>query len=241
MSILVDSRVGAVELIPRLRSMMPGKVDKCRLVSADITFDGNGPGGTVAIGIERKRVGDLMGSIRSGRLSGEQLVAMNQIYQFVYLVVEGLYRPSSDGFIEVHVRGKWRDLVLGRQKFLYSELDNYLTTVELNANVMVRRTASEYETCVQVVDLYRWWNKEWDRHHAHEAIKHQEGVTLKRASLLRRVAAELPGVGWIRSGAVEKHFASIQEMTIANERDWVQIEGIGPGIAKRVVKALRGK
>jgi ERCC4-type nuclease len=239
--LMVDGRVGSVELYLPLKRMLPGKVEKFSLPAGDFTFDGNGPGDTIAaIGIERKRVSDLMNSIRSGRLSGEQLVAMSQVYQFVYLVVEGLYRPSEDGFLQVF-QGKrgWTDLVLGKQRFLYAELDGYLTTLELNAAVMVRRTASAHETCIQIVDLYRWWQKDWDRHHAHEAIKHQEGVTQNRASLIRRVAAELPSVGWVRSGAVEKSFGSVKDMINAGEREWMGIEGIGKGIAKKVVGEIR--
>ena len=58
-------------------------------------------------------------------------------------------------------------------------------------------------------------------------------------SLLRRVAKELPGIGWERSLLVESHWKSIRDMVNATPEEWTQIDGIGKGISKRIDEVLR--
>ena len=40
-----------------------------------------------------------------------------------------------------------------------------------------------------------------------------------KPSLVRRIAAELPGVGWERALAVEKRFRTIEDLMIATEEE----------------------
>ena len=57
-------------------------------------------------------------------------------------------------------------------------------------------------------------------------------------SLVRRVAKELPGIGWERSLLVEETFDSVRTMVNAPLEEWLEIEGIGKGIATKVQEEL---
>jgi ERCC4-type nuclease len=59
-----------------------------------------------------------------------------------------------------------------------------------------------------------------------------------RASLVRRLASELPGIGHDKSIRVEAAFASPLDMMLASESDWAKIDGIGKPMAKRIVEAI---
>ena len=63
----------------------------------------------------------------------------------------------------------------------------------------------------------------------------------QKATLLRRVAAELPGIGFDRARNVEDFFGSIESMFWAGEDDWKKIEGIGKVTAQMAWEALHGK
>ncbi len=56
--------------------------------------------------------------------------------------------------------------------------------------------------------------------------------------MLRRVAKELPGIGWERSLAVEKHFVSVLAMMLAKSPEWEKVDGIGKTLAQKIVKAI---
>jgi len=57
-------------------------------------------------------------------------------------------------------------------------------------------------------------------------------------SLVRRVAKELPGVGWELSGRAEMEFESVREMVNADESRWEKLDKVGPGKSKRIIESL---
>ena len=63
-------------------------------------------------------------------------------------------------------------------------------------------------------------------------------VLLTRPSLVRRVAKELPGIGWERSLAIEQRWPTVREMVNASTNEWVELDGIGKGIASRINEEL---
>jgi len=46
-------------------------------------------------------------------------------------------------------------------------------------------------------------------------------------------------VGWKRSAAVVRKFKTVRQMMEASEKEWMEVDGIGKGIAKKTVEALR--
>ena len=264
--ISIDRRAGSMELLPLFPKSAAILDD---LPFGDFAFTGHGPDGReFLIGIERKAVRDLMNSIRSGRLSGHQLVGMADLYNRIYLIVEGQWRPNPlDGSMEDQWRkeyvksgeqrftGGWRTLRTGTIGYMYAEAGNYLTTLE-EAGVRVKRTGDERETVKVVMDLAQWWAKDYEKHRGHLAMHATHtwnggGETgrlelLGRPPLAMRMAAELEGIGIERAREVAKMFRfqatprqSAREMTEATEEElWRRVKGVGKVLAGKVIREL---
>ncbi len=237
--ITIDSREGSALLTNYLPH---GTWSLSRLEYGDANFIGNGEGGApVLVGIERKALGDLINSITSGRFAGHQLPGLVSSYHVVYLVVEGIWRPGPTGILEVRKGKDWEPLDRGR-RWMWADVEAWLTTVEQKAGVRIRKTSGPTETAAMVLALYRWWTaKDYEDHRAHLTLhKPPDSATLRKASLVRVMAAELPGIGWEKSEKVAKRFRNVVEMVNAEEHEWKEIEGVGNTIAKRVVMAMWG-
>ncbi len=243
MTLRIDNRIGSVELAPLFQSYGIKPI-MCRLEFGDLEFHGQGQYGTCVIAVERKRINDLISSIQSKRLSGHQLPGMARQYDYAYLIVEGVWRPASNGQLEIRSHGNWSQAYSGQ--VTYRQIDNYLSTLEIKSGMIYRRTYNEVETVAVIVDLMRWWDKPWDEHHSHD-IKYQpadgpEGKRLRMVAptQVELVARTLPGMD-LKAKRVAKRFKSVKEMVMATEEDWCEIDGIGPILARRIVEALNGK
>jgi ERCC4-type nuclease len=249
--IFVDRREGSKDLLPLLKT--PALL--VDLEFADASFNGNGPDGDISIGVERKRIGDLISSIANGRLSGHQLPGLLQDYDLVYLIVEGVFKGDSldDELLISTTGGKsFKPVSHGRQHWTREGIDHYFTTLESRLYIPHRITTSAKGTAKQLDYLFRYWNKPWEKHASHLAL--HKGLNFKAAdrkvtfmpealeapSLVRRIASELPGVGITRSIPVAKRFPSVQAMYEATVEDWQGIEGFGKVTSKMAWEALHG-
>ncbi len=238
--ILVDRRVGSGDLamlFPR------GLANVTTLDFGDCAFLGNGPGGApVKVGIEVKALGDAAGSIRSGRFAGHQLPGLVANYDKVYVILEGMYRPGPEGELETYKRGQWVTGEWGHTAWMYNELDGWINSINIVAGVTVKRTMSRKETAAVIYGLYHWWtSKSYEKHRSHVGFDESGRPALLKPGLVRRVAAELPLIGWDRSSDVAMKFPSVLAMVLADEKDWLSIKGIGKIIARKVVAAIRGE
>lgn len=239
--ILVDDREGSAGLVNGLRRSGI-EAELKRMEFGDCCWIGNGPDGDVLVGVELKTVEDLLASMRSGRLCGHQLPGMSEEYFAIYLIVEGLVREDPEsGVLQRFHRGQWQDVIVGRQRFLWSEMEAYLTTIDTIVGVHVRRTSTPRETVSCIRTLYQWWQKPWDRHSSHKVLYTPlpQNSLLVRPSVLRRVAAQLPMIGYDRSREVEKAFGTVFAMANADEKAWLAVPGIGKTIAAKVIRAIR--
>jgi ERCC4-type nuclease len=248
MSLLIDRRNGSIELAPYL-ARMGAKTEVTELEFGDFAFEGNGEHGTAFIGIERKTLGDLLACISSGRFSGHQLPGMVEMYDYQYLIVEGMYRSGDGGLLEEYNLSKrsWYAVLHGRRQYTYAEVDRWIGTIEVHTPFKVRRAYGMQETAAQLVSMYhRWRSKKWDEHRSHLAFNIASGkpkagpISFRKPSLVQCIAKELPGVGWDRSLAISRSFATVDEMVKASPKRWMEIEGIGKGMATKIVDALKG-
>jgi ERCC4-type nuclease len=219
-----------------------------RLEYGDAAFIGNGPKGPCPIGVEIKAVRDALNCILDGRFAGHQLPGLVRMYERVWMVVEGDWSPNfSDGILVVGRGRHARPVHVGQRRFMYRDLDNWLTTMEICAGISIRRTRDRVETARVVADLFGWFSKEFSSHKAHlQFSSHMSEWTppaaqFRKPSLARRVAAELPGIGWTKSQDVERQFPTMERMCGGGVGDWASVPGIGNLMAKRIHDSIRGK
>lgn len=243
--ILVDPRAGSRELVTPLRAAGLPVDDIAQLDFGDIAFLGRGEKGAgVFIGIEHKKLPDLVQSLNSDRLAGHQLTGMLGTYDRNYLIIEGEWDVDNTGRIIVpnkRFRSKW-DVLKGAPAA--SVLEQRLLTLETRGGLRIRWTRSQEETIRYVSALYRFWSdRDLDDHKSHLAI---HAPDLDRALLVpvsdkRRVFAAIPNVGYTRSSAVDRHFPSVWDAVNAPESAWQKVDGIGKTLATKIVRFLRGR
>lgn len=252
--IFLDQRIGSGELAP-LFHQYGIQANVCHLDFGDVSFEGNGPNGRCAICVERKRIEDLIQSITSKRLSGHQLPGMAEQYDYCYLLVEGIWRPGPQGELQIahgsieaeRFGGRW--LPSHGKGIGYRNVDNYLSTLELHAGVIYRRTLGPQETVATIVDLYRWWGKEWGEHSSHIAVyapaapkigRGKMQLARRNVSLAETWAMQMDGIA-DKAQSVAEHFGSARAMANATAAEWLAIKGVGKITARRAVEAINAQ
>ena len=108
--------------------------------------------------------------------------------------------------------------------------------------VIVKKSRDVRETAAIIRALWDNFQRPPSAHNSLHAIYKTpaDTVLLVPPSLVRRVASELPGIGWQRSQVVAEHFPSVEAMVAAGVKEWSKLDGIGKKTAEKVVSALKG-
>lgn len=257
--ILIDESVGSRDLIacpplndPSLACLANLSISTDTKSSVDVSFCGNGPNGKLSVGIEFKKLPDLLSSIYSGRLQSTQLVSMAKEYQICWLLYCGEYRCGDSGNLETPFTNKytgkrsWSPVTfIGNKPLPYGYLESSLLSYSCcgvqSKHVMDISQAAHWIAC-----LYRWWSKPWDKHKSMRTFdKSTDG---KSPALMPGMdsatkqkieqARMLPGMGFERALAAANHFKSVREMMNASVDEWLKIPGVGKVIAKSAVEAI---
>lgn len=238
--ILLDPRAGSQNYLAPLRAL-GAPVESVQMDFGDAAFFAS----RRAVGVELKKFDDLLQCVTSGRFSGHQLPGLARTYDDVWLIVEGLWRPNpEDGVLETRgwdaqkKRPDWVPAGKGKRRWMYRDFDNFLTTQEVRGGVRIKRTTSEDETARVVYGLYAWY-QDVDGHRSHLALNRagRDAAIFVKPTLARRVAAELPGIGFDRSADIAAAFPTIRQMIAATEKQWVKVDGVGKKLAKGIVEA----
>ena len=239
--ILIDNQAGSKDLIPKMPSTVP--FEAARLHTGDVVFVGNGVRGPVWIGIEYKKLSDVLDCIRTGRFSGEQLIKMHDSFDEIWLVLEGEFRSGREGFIEVLRSNGWEQFRPGGvAPRLYSELVKWLITLETRSSVRVMRTQTIQETVAWILCLYKWWQEGELTHTSHLSYYEEPPpfIGARRPARAAYVAKALAtGLGWERAQSAAAHFGSIQKMVNATEKEWKEVDGIGRVLAKEITRNVK--
>ena len=224
--ILIDSRVGSKHLAPLIRGS-----ELTQLEYGDAAFstvDGR------LVGVEVKRVNDAVQCMYTGRLADHQIPGLRQHYDVVYLIVEGVYRPCPESGVmqlwkefpssKATVCGQWYDVTTGRKRLMFTAFEQWLCSMSQLGCVSVRNTSSAHGTAALVSALYTWYQRE--DHKSFDTLHQAEGAgaSLSRPSMLRRMLALLPHVGWERSAKLAQRVRGVKfvrkDGEIMSERDW---------------------
>lgn len=237
--IYVDPRVGSGELTaPLMRLGVP--VERTPLGFGDVCFSGNGPRGEIAIGVERKKLHDILDCIETARFASHQLPGLVQTYNRVFLLVEGEWacHDREDILIEKY-SGSWGVSKYRNRPVKYSKLYRYLTGISLTG-VAVTQSRDMTHTARNIFDIYQYFQKRWESHTslAECQVLPLSGISGK-ATLAKEWAARLPGVGTKKAGAADMKFQTGYGIATATVEDWMELDGIGEKTAKEIVRKIR--
>lgn len=252
MTLRLDSQAGSVDLEAPLRSVgVP--VEMTRLPAGDIEIQGRAEHAPVMVGVEYKKLPDLLTCERDGRFA-EQLRAMRQRYDVCWLLIEGEWRLGEEPYgrrqgdsLEVREKRGWEN----RAGHSYQEIAAWVLTMAQRGGALVWRTRDQAESVAWVRSLYWWWTaKAFEEHRAHLMWYTPPWVPENPFELApsvgRKVAAALLAQGpavdvnSTRAAAVAAHFGgSVRRMLTASEKEWREVEGIGAKIARRVMEVLK--
>jgi ERCC4-type nuclease len=233
--ILVDSAVGSKDLVEPLRAL--GLPVEPASIDADIAFEGRGiKGATVCIGVEYKKLGELVGSLRSERLQGHQLLKMQNGFDFRWLLIQGEILTLDNGMLARRTSPTLRAPLGGSMTLM--ELYKRLITLQICGGLIPVFTETRAQSLAFIHALYRTWtDTDLDKHKSHIAI--YEPAPLVPISQFRRTVATLPGIGLELSGRVEAQFSCLEEAFTAPVSTWTQVDGVGTKKAEAVRRAIR--
>ena len=223
--ILVDYRQGSQELIAPLKRLgLP--VDETTLEFGDVAFEGRGiKGAPVSIGVEVKKLPELVASLRSGRLQGHQLPGMCQSYDYRWLLIEGdLQFDQKGALLRRAGRRSWAPIP-GQMSI--GELFKRLHVMHLCAGLVPLWAADQRATIVQLEMLYRvWTDVDLDEHNSHLGTYRPPSIL--PLSPMRTTLQTLPQVGPAASLAAQKKFKSIKRAVNANTDEWASLLLVSP-------------
>ncbi len=233
----VDDRDGSSDLIAPLEALgLP--VQEKRLGAGDLAFVGRGVGGEpISIGVEHKKLPDLVQSLNDGRLlantveKGGQIPRMVRTYDRSWLIVEGDWERSGDGKVSGWKRRGKRGPVKGSPHAMV--LRQRLLVVELRWGVRVIYCKSRRDSLDTIFTLYRTWtDKDLDEHKSHLAIHAPDADTSLRypmSNFRSALIAWLPGVGFAASKRIEEWVTVNGKpcprlLMLKSHTDWANLE-----------------
>ena len=187
---------------------------KWDLPAGDIAFEGRGEGGAcVNIGIEFKKLDELVASIQSERLQGHQLPKMRGTteeqgaYDISWLLIEGEILYDRAGRLlqrqKKHTRNDTFKPMPGKMSI--STLMKRITVLHIRGGLNPIWSPSRGTTLRWIEALYRTWtDKDLDEHESHIAM--YEAPPLIPISEYRRCVRTFPAVGMKASKAFEDAF-----------------------------------
>jgi hypothetical protein len=239
----VDYRDGSNDLYDHYPEIQRVGI-KTTLPGADVMLVGNGPDDTnPLIGVEAKKLWDLVGSMNTGRLQGTQIPALLDNYDVRWLLYYGDYRCGRDGSLQIHSGKGWKGLRLGSRLVPFGWLEAFL--IELEVQGIHCKHAVDEPTAVQwLLTLYRWYSKPWKDHKGMRKFDSSGEISMipgmdDRMLTRAKVASALPGIGFERAVAAAVSFPTVRDMVNADINQWMEVPGVGKTIAKAVVEAVK--
>jgi len=207
----------------------------------DACFEGNGPEGTIHIGIERKSLHDMLRCIDDATFAGKQRIGMKNLYTVSILMVEGFWRAREDGFLLESQDGcRWWVCRPNGKPVMYSKLRRYLISIRYGG-VHVNFTRDLWHTAYDIVEEYHYNQKRWDDHTRLREVHRMAIPQMNhKPSLTRMWASDIEGLGVKKSEEAEAIFRKPIRLANADEQQWTQISGVGTKLAQSIVRQING-
>lgn len=239
--ILIDSRIGSIELLPIIKRLNV-KADKADLQFGDAAFEGRGPLGSLAVGIERKTLHDMLNCIDDGRYN-MQRIGMKQLYTVSILMLEGHWKPHDPlGILMEGFSGgiSWGWCRYRSQKTMYSKLFRYLISVALSG-VIIIPSRDIFHTAFNITELFQYFQKSWEGHTSLREVQKVNIPTLNlKPSLTRKWATDLEGIGVKLGEQAERIFRKPITLATADEAEWLRVPGVGVKTAQDIWREING-
>lgn len=236
MLLLVDTQGGPQCSSAEMLTYLADVGVESYLHSGDIAFAGNGPNGDLMVGVEVKKVADLVSSIETGRLADTQMPRMRDDYQQKYILIIGQWGCNEDGELTVLREGRMKRF-RRHPKLHYVRVAAFILEAQI-AGFHVHTAGSCAEAAHWVKIVAHWWDKPWDKHRAlHKfdesgtaLMPHPDAMT----DFLARVAKALPNVGYERAMAVGAAMGGAEDFSTWTLEQWQRVPGVGSTIARNI-------
>lgn len=219
------------------------KADAQPLAYGDYCFEGNGPNGTISVGVERKTLHDMLNCIDDSRYSGHQRIGMKSMYTLSVLMVEGHWKPHDNtGYLMEGFSGgiNYGYCKHNSSRILYAKLYRYLISVSLSG-VIVDRSRDPFNTAYSICEWYHYFQKSWAQHTALRELPKVAVPTLNsRPSLTRKWAFDIEGIGAKKSEIAAQMFKTPIALANADEQEWLRVPGVGVKTAQEIVREVNG-
>ena len=258
--IFVDNRAGSVALVDHSPLDDAIVAQLTHLDSADAMFVGNGPTGNLLIGVEVKRIDELISAQQTGRLT-TQVERMLDTYGRNYLAYYGYIGTDVKDFVmwETDARAPCTYASFGApiddagagRKVPFAYLFNLLSDLD-ESGIRCVHCNTYADVAIYIGRLYRSWTKPWAARTYLRTVDNSQPKPLipryaankvehERIKLFVAVASHLPGMGYVRALAVAKHFTSIHALFNASVLQLMSVDGIGKTGAKRLHAAMNAE
>lgn len=262
--ILLDHRTGSSGYLAPLRALGSAAELAGTDLPTDCQWEGNGPGGPILIGAELKTISDLLASLRTGRLAGQQIGPLIESYQVRYLVITGYWRPNKEGWVEI-ADNEWRDFdyrtildwYKARGSYRYDATLHAIETICQHGNILPVYLDTPEETAFWLKTTHDWWQQPWDSHSTSErlyvppipynaresAARSTLGLNGKlrwqgKATIVEAWLHALPHMG--RKAVTLAQYFKTPADIVAHE-DWRDFEGIGKKSATDIHRSIHGE
>lgn len=212
------------------------------LDAGDACFEGNGPDGTIAVGVERKALHDMLGCIEDAHYAGKQRLGMKKLYQVNFLVVEGLWRSHEDGRLMESKDGcTWWPCKPNGRGVMYSKLRRYLISMTYSG-VIVLFTRDLKHTAQDICELWHYHQKAWNKHTSLREIPKAAIPQLNGSpSLARKWADAIDGIGVKMGEDADRLFSrKAIRLATADESDWLKLDRMSVSKAQGIVRQIHG-
>jgi len=209
-----------VEIFQGLAKLLGDKVERKPLPTGDYWIES--PNGLVII--ERKEVGDLIGSVLTGHLS-HQVRDMLSMGKILVLLIEGWITCTVSG--DLRTSGGIRHL---SWNFLW----NYLLTVQSHG-VLLDFSPNRYFTVKRLFSIYQYWNRT-----EHQSLRVLE---IPRVGSTPQIAilSQFPGISTTLAERLLVKFGTLRTVFQAKWQERCEVDGIGKTKSIGIDEVLDGK